>query len=97
MSEPLIVETQDRVATITINREARMNSLDHVTINLLQDTITECAQGEVSVIVIRGAGLKVFSAGDDLKAYAERTTQESLRHHVAGLSCSMPSKCTPAW
>lgn len=85
MSKSLIVTIENRVATITINRESRMNSLDHVTIAELGDALDECARGEVSVVVLRGAGTRAFCAGDDLKAYADRTPEESVRHHQAGL------------
>ena len=85
MRQSLIVSADNRVTTITINREARRNALDHVTIEELRDAFSDCANGDVSVIVLRGAGLKAFSAGDDLKAYGERTKQQSVRHHETGL------------
>ena len=85
MSEPIIVSTDNRVATITINREARRNSLDHVAMGMLFDALTGCAESEVSVIVIHGAGTKAFCAGDDIKAYAERNAEQNRRHHARGL------------
>ena len=85
MIEPIIVSTDSRVATITINREARRNSLDHVAMGMLFDAFAECAQSEVSVIVLHGAGTRAFCAGDDVKAYAERSAEESRRHHARGL------------
>ena len=85
MPEPIIVSTDNRVATITINREARRNSLDHVAMGMLFDALNECAESDVSVIVLHGAGTKAFCAGDDIKASAERTAEQSRRHHARGL------------
>ena len=85
MSEAIVVSTGNRVATITINREARRNSLDHVAMGMLFDALTECAQSDVSVIVLHGAGTKAFCAGDDIKAYAERNAEQNRRHHARGL------------
>ena len=85
MSEPIIVSTDHRVVTITINREARRNSLDHVTMGMLLDALNECAENDVSVIVLHGAGTKSFCAGDDIKASAERSAEQNRRHHARGL------------
>ena len=85
MSEAIIVSTDDRVATITINREARRNSLDHVAMRMLFDALTGCAESDVSVIVIHGAGTRAFCAGDDIKAHAERNAEQNRRHHARGL------------
>ena len=85
MSEPIIVSTDNRVATITINREARRNSLDHVAMGMFFDALTGCAESDVSVIVLHGAGTQAFCAGDDIKAYAERSAEQSRRHHARGL------------
>ena len=85
MSEPIVVTAEDRVAIITINREARRNALDHVAMGMLFDAFTACAEGDVSVIVLHGAGTRAFCAGDDVKAYAERSAEQSRRHHARGL------------
>ena len=85
MSDVLIIEKHDTVTSITINREARRNSLDHVASAALEEVMHRCRDDDTSVIVLRGAGLKSFCAGDDVKAYAERTPEESWRHYQTGL------------
>ena len=84
MAGNLIVEIKDRVAAITINREERRNALDHHTVRELGDALTRAESDDVSVVVLRGAGIKAFSAGDDIKAYKERTPAESLAHAERG-------------
>ncbi|MGI9303793.1 MAG: enoyl-CoA hydratase/isomerase family protein [Gammaproteobacteria bacterium] len=85
MSAPILVSTEQKVATLAINREQRRNSLDHTAVAAFRDALQECTDGDVSVIVIRGAGDKAFCAGDDIKAYAERTRPENRKHHATGL------------
>jgi enoyl-CoA hydratase len=85
MTDVLLIEKTDKVTTITINREARRNSLDHVATAALDAALNTCQHDGTSVIVIRGAGMKSFCAGDDIKAYAERTPEQSWIHYQAGL------------
>ena len=49
MSEPIVVSSENRVATITINREARRNSLDHVAMRLLFEALNDCVDSDASV------------------------------------------------
>lgn len=56
-----------RVATITIDDEERRNPLSNEVMVVLMDAIGDaCADDAVGVIVITGAGDRVFSAGGDL-------------------------------
>jgi enoyl-CoA hydratase/carnithine racemase len=85
MDASLLVEREDRVATLTINRESRRNALDHITVGLLRDALADCTSENTSVVILRGAGTKAFCAGDDLKAYAERTPEQTVRHFETAL------------
>ena len=85
MSEPIVVSSENRVATITINREARRNSLDHVAMGLLFEALNDCVDSDASVIVLHGAGTRAFCAGDDIKASAERSAEQNRLHHARGL------------
>lgn len=85
MSEPIVVSSENRVATITINREARRNSLDHVAMRLLFEALNDCVDSDASVIVLHGAGTRAFCAGDDIKASAERSAEQNRLHHARGL------------
>lgn len=67
--EALLVErTETGVATITIDRPARMNSFDFYTVDALGKLLAELgADTETRVVVITGAQ-GIFSTGADLKA-----------------------------
>jgi enoyl-CoA hydratase/carnithine racemase len=85
MTDVLIIEKTDKVTTITINREARRNALDHVASAALEAALNTCRNDGTTVIVLRGAGMKSFCAGDDVKAYAERTPEQNWVHYQTGL------------
>jgi enoyl-CoA hydratase/carnithine racemase len=67
-------EKQGRVATITLNRPEVMNAL-HLEAHLELKEIWEDFRDdpELWVAILTGAGDRAFSAGNDLKATAERT------------------------
>ncbi len=67
MSENIKVERNERVATITIDREQRRNALSRGVVSDLRDAIVELgADEELRVLVLTGAGEKAFCAGGDL-------------------------------
>ena len=72
MSEPLIlVERQDRVALLTLNRPAVMNSFNFPMLLALKERVEALHfDPEVRVVIIAGAGQKAFCAGADLKERA---------------------------
>lgn len=85
MSTPIVVEIDHGVATLTIAREERRNALDHVAMRKLEEALVECSAKSAGVLIVTGAGVRAFCAGDDLKAYAERSEEESRAHHERGL------------
>ena len=59
-------------ATITLNRPARMNAIDHRLPTALREAVENCQRDDaVKVVVLRGAG-RGFCGGYDLEQYAER-------------------------
>ncbi|MEN0005074.1 MAG: enoyl-CoA hydratase-related protein [Bacteroidota bacterium] len=67
----LLVEEQDGILILTINREKALNALNQLTMSELQQFFSEDApeQTEVKGIVITGAGPKSFVAGADIKEF----------------------------
>jgi enoyl-CoA hydratase/carnithine racemase len=65
--QPVRYVVRDRVAWITIDREARRNALNDATIAALHEAFVRADEdGDVRAIVLSGAGAKAFCAGGDL-------------------------------
>lgn len=64
MSEAVLLEVTDRVATITLNRPERLNTLAIDTVDQLVTRLDEAARSPARVIVLAGAG-RIFCAGAD--------------------------------
>ena len=63
----LLYEVQDRIATLTINRPEKRNSLSSEVIDLILARLEEAENDtEIRVIVITGAGEKAYCSGADL-------------------------------
>ena len=84
----LRVETDPRgVRTLTIDREARRNALDRATLDELEAAIDAAAgDGEVRVLILRGAGTRAFSAGADLEELLAHETIDDRRRHFDGVA-----------
>jgi enoyl-CoA hydratase len=64
----ILVERQDRIAIITLNRPGVLNALSQATVEELDAAIDELGADEtVRAIIITGAGEKAFAAGADIK------------------------------
>ena len=67
MSKTVLVERKDGVATVTMNRPDKMNSLTTELLESLGRSLREVADdSSVRVVVLTGAGERAFSAGADL-------------------------------
>ena len=65
--ELLIVQKEDSVCTLTINRPQRRNSMNPEILLLLGDTLNALKEeGQARAVVIRGAGEEAFSSGYDI-------------------------------
>ncbi|MEM8863552.1 MAG: enoyl-CoA hydratase-related protein [Chloroflexota bacterium] len=63
----LLYEVKDMVATMTINRPEKRNSLSGEVIDLMFDRLDEAEQSsDVRVVVFTGAGEKAYCSGADL-------------------------------
>ncbi|MGW6174199.1 crotonase/enoyl-CoA hydratase family protein [Arthrobacter sp. NPDC055138] len=64
-----LVETSDRVMTITLNRPEAFNAVNMEMSNLVAEALERAEHDDdVRVVIIRGAGTKAFCSGADLKA-----------------------------
>ncbi|MGL1887309.1 MAG: enoyl-CoA hydratase-related protein [Reichenbachiella sp.] len=70
----LLLNHEDGILTITINREEALNALNHQTLEEIKTVIqTADDDEEVKGVIITGAGEKAFVAGADIKELAQVT------------------------
>jgi 2-(1,2-epoxy-1,2-dihydrophenyl)acetyl-CoA isomerase len=77
MSEELLIEIEDGVAVLTLNRPARYNALTRDMLNGLHARLADLANDpDVGCVVITGAG-KAFCSGGDVRVQAEAAAGRS--------------------
>ncbi|MFB6127456.1 MAG: enoyl-CoA hydratase/isomerase family protein [Halolamina sp.] len=91
----------DGVATLTITRPEKLNSLNVETLEALQAALAEAAEEEARALALTGAGDDAFAAGADISYMQDLTTPEAqayaeLGHDVAGAIESFPAPTVAA-
>jgi len=75
--ENILLEEQDQVLLITINREKQLNALNKSTIEELSSALDDAAQNDsIRSVVITGSGGKAFVAGADIKEFASFSVEQ---------------------
>ena len=75
--ENILVNTIDKVTTITINRPKKLNALNKATINELSLAFKDLEDdNSIRVIILTGSGEKAFVAGADISEFAHFTVDE---------------------
>lgn len=67
MSGTVLLEQQDGIITITLNRPEAYNSLDVPMLKELLEALTKAAEMKENILILKGSG-KGFSAGGDIKS-----------------------------
>ena len=69
--ENILIEKQDNIAIVTINRTEKLNALNKATIQELHEGFNSLNEDKsVKVIIITGSGEKAFVAGADISEFA---------------------------
>jgi enoyl-CoA hydratase/carnithine racemase len=78
MNSPLLLTRDGAVATVTINRPARLNALTYAMFAEFPELLKEAAAlPGLRALVLRGAGTRAFSAGADISEFeTTRMTRE---------------------
>ncbi|MEE6209913.1 enoyl-CoA hydratase-related protein [Salarchaeum sp. III] len=71
MADRVLVERENSVATITVNRPEKNNAMDVPTRKALRSAFEEVSHDDSRAVVLRGAGGGAFIAGGDLDSFAE--------------------------
>jgi enoyl-CoA hydratase len=75
--ENILIEKQEAIAIITINRPTKLNALNKATIQELHDGFKALNEDKsVKVIIITGSGDKAFVAGADISEFAHFSVEE---------------------
>jgi len=82
--ETLLIDRQDAVAEVTINRPDKLNALDATVIMELGRAVDELARQGAHAVVLTGAGEKAFVAGADIAAMSRMTAAEAKAFADAG-------------
>lgn len=73
----LLFDTQDGIATITINRPSKLNALNRETIQELHDAFQAADRdNDIKVIIVTGSGEKAFVAGADISEFADFSIEQ---------------------
>ena len=98
-TEPLLLDRDGPVATLTINRPDRLNALTFAMFSRLPALLAEAAAMDgVRVLVLRGAGRKSFSACADISEFetARTTPQQAAAYDDAVLAAEEALATFPA-
>lgn len=72
MYSTLLIQTENNICTITINRPDKLNALNKTVINELSAAIDEVYSNPgIKTVIITGAGAKAFVAGADIGEFLE--------------------------
>ncbi len=70
--ENILIEKQDAIAIVTINRPEKLNALNKATIQELHEAFLELSNDTaVKAIILTGSGEKAFVAGADISEFAD--------------------------
>lgn len=84
--ENLIVDVQNQVATITLNRPKALNALSPALLQELDGVLDSIAKTpEIRVVVVTGAGEKAFVAGADIAAMQALTATQARNFAKLGM------------
>jgi len=94
--EYIIIDIQNYIATITINRPDALNAMNKIVVAELQKTVEECIENDdVGLIVITGSGDKAFVAGADIKAMQTMSGRQALEFSREGQEMTMVIENSP--
>lgn len=75
----ILIERDERVGIVTLNRPKELNALNTQLVSELADALEEFDRDEaIRCIVITGSGEKAFAAGADIKEMSDKTPVDML-------------------
>ncbi|MFC7154244.1 enoyl-CoA hydratase/isomerase family protein [Halomarina halobia] len=83
-TEPVLLDRDGAVATLTVNRPDRLNALDTEVLRALLDALEGLREEDVRALVLTGAGEKAFVAGADIEYMSQLSVDEAQRYAELG-------------
>src|SRR3546814_13471264 len=75
MSDTILMDIQDKVALLTLNRPHKLNALSYEMIDRLMALLDTIETADVHAVILTGAGDRAFSAGGDIPEFARSVGQ----------------------
>lgn len=93
MDETILVERDGPIATVVLNRPDKLNALTRAMWAELGDTVSALSRDTaVRCIVLRGAGDKAFSPGNDISEFAtQRSNKQQAIEYGKAMHASDPT------
>ncbi len=71
MTEPVLFETEGKIAFLTLNRPEKLNALNYETNDLLLELLNSIeTDRNIGAVIVTGAGERAFSAGGDIHEFS---------------------------
>lgn len=81
MSEDIVFERSGHVATITLNRPAKLNSVTPEMADRISDSVAECNRDDgIRAVILTGSGERAFCAGSDIRELDDYPTPWKFRN-----------------
>ena len=81
----LLIQEEDGILILTINREKALNALNRQTVNELRHVFAiDAPKRDIKGVIITGAGSKAFVAGADIKEFLELDAQKGQQMSQKG-------------
>lgn len=90
------LDSENNVATITVDRPAQHNALDVETLEQLAEAIDDAETSGARCLVLRGAGEEAFIAGADISQMVEMTVPEAQAYADLGQAVARSIETFPA-
>ena len=76
MTETVLMDVQDNIALLTLNRPEKLNALNYATNDRLLERLDDIEDDDrVRAVILTGAGDRAFSAGGDIPEFSESVKQ----------------------
>ncbi|MBO6212398.1 enoyl-CoA hydratase/isomerase family protein [Algoriella sp.] len=83
--ENLLVEVENKIALVTLNRPQALNALNKGLLDDLSNFLTDADyDSDIRVVILTGAGEKAFVAGADIKEFANFDGKEGQQLAASG-------------